>query len=549
MKKITFTGFLVLFCIGPFFAQAIFDDSIHTATEFGSVNSPGGEAVQNVIDQNSATKFLDFNAFDGIGFEVDLLGVAQTASSIEIVTANDAPERDPTAYEIFGSNNGTDYTSIATGSIPCVLDRFFSRTFSFSNSTAYTYYRVNFTGFCGSSTINQIADVQLYGIVGTAPTLDCPGDITISNTPGACTGSTTFNITANDNEDGALTATLISGLDSGSDFPLGVTTNLYSVTDTDGNTVSCSFTVTVSDTESPTVDCPSTIMVETNPGETTAVVNYTIGSSDNCSTINPLTDFTPLGTINGKAYYLSNNFFTPANAYTDAISQNGFVGTIRNADDGAFLLNVITMIGSVGDVVIGYSDTAIEGSFVWQSGDTSTYTNWNGGEPNNAGNEDYTVMQSSGGWNDVVGNTGSYRYILEIDYAPEQTAGLASGSDFPVGTTTNTFMVTDIEGNTATCSFDVIVSENLSVEEVQLANKIILSPNPVENLLTIENPTGLLLDTANVYDISGRNVNTIPLHQASGDKVLDLSELGSGIYFIKLRAVNGDETVKRILKK
>ena len=40
-----------------------------------------------------------------------------------------------------------------------------------------------------------------------------------------------------------------------------------------------------------------------------------------------------------------------------------------------------------------------------------------------------------------------------------QTAGLASGELFPVGTTTNTFVLTNAEGNTATCSFDVIVSD------------------------------------------------------------------------------------------
>ncbi|MFC4721072.1 LamG-like jellyroll fold domain-containing protein [Geojedonia litorea] len=38
-----------------------------------------------------------------------------------------------------------------------------------------------------------------------------------------------------------------------------------------------------------------------------------------------------------------------------------------------------------------------------------------------------------------------------------QTAGLPSGSAFPVGTTTNTFVVTDAAGNSAQCSFDVTV--------------------------------------------------------------------------------------------
>ena len=40
-----------------------------------------------------------------------------------------------------------------------------------------------------------------------------------------------------------------------------------------------------------------------------------------------------------------------------------------------------------------------------------------------------------------------------------QTAGMASGSTFPVGTTTNTFKVTDAAGNTASCSFTVTVTD------------------------------------------------------------------------------------------
>ncbi|MBN8721244.1 MAG: HYR domain-containing protein [Sediminibacterium magnilacihabitans] len=42
----------------------------------------------------------------------------------------------------------------------------------------------------------------------------------------------------------------------------------------------------------------------------------------------------------------------------------------------------------------------------------------------------------------------------------QQTAGLPSGSVFPVGTTTNSFIVTDAAGNTASASFTVTVKDN-----------------------------------------------------------------------------------------
>ena len=41
----------------------------------------------------------------------------------------------------------------------------------------------------------------------------------------------------------------------------------------------------------------------------------------------------------------------------------------------------------------------------------------------------------------------------------QQTAGMPSGSQFPVGTTMNTFEVTDAAGNMTTCSFNVTIND------------------------------------------------------------------------------------------
>ncbi|WP_353777524.1 HYR domain-containing protein [Winogradskyella sp. 3972H.M.0a.05] len=550
MRKKLLFSILFLFSIVLTFAQGIFDDSIHTAVGFGSVNSPGGEGVQNVIDQNSATKFLDFNAFDGIGFEVDLLGDPKIAVAIEIVTANDAPERDPTDYEIFGSNNGTDYTSIATGSIPCISDRFFSRTFSFANSTSYTYYRVNFTGTCAASTINQIADVQLFETIGTAPTIDCPANISVDNDPGECGAIVNYSITANDAEDGALTPVITSGLASGELFPVGVTEVFASATDSDANTVSCSFTVTVTDIETPVGGCPSDItQMAANPGDMDAVVNYSLSPTDNCDLINPLTGFTPLANINNKAYYLSDAAFTPQDAFTDALAQGGFVGTIRNDSENTQLNSAIASIGAAGNILIGFNDVDTEGNFVWHSGDTSTYDNWNAGEPNNAGNEDYTVIQSTGGWNDV-NNTLTYRYLLELDYLPEQTAGLPSGSAFPIGTTTNTFLITDISGNFVTCSFDVTVEENLSVDDFTLSSSLSVFPNPSHSIITLQGSNGIRINSVNIIDLNGRILQSISdVELIDSQKHIDVSILSSGIYFMKVEDLEGRVALKRFIKK
>jgi cysteine-rich repeat protein len=54
-----------------------------------------------------------------------------------------------------------------------------------------------------------------------------------------------------------------------------------------------------------------------------------------------------------------------------------------------------------GDHYLGLNDEALEGSFVWSSGEAVTYTAWAVGEPNNSNNEDCATMNAEGGWNDL----------------------------------------------------------------------------------------------------------------------------------------------------
>lgn len=155
---------LIILFLAVFSANAqtpIFNSGMTVVTE-GSVSSPSGEEVWSIIDGDIYTKFLDFDYSDGAEFTVDLGGTTAIASSLEITTANDSEGRDPMNYEVFGSNDGVAFTSVATGSIPCVYDRFLTRSFSFSNTTAYSYYRILFTDQCSFDNSLQIAEVQLY---------------------------------------------------------------------------------------------------------------------------------------------------------------------------------------------------------------------------------------------------------------------------------------------------------------------------------------------------------------------------------------------------
>ncbi len=84
-----------------------------------------------------------------------------------------------------------------------------------------------------------------------------------------------------------------------------------------------------------------------------------------------------------------------------AVSEGGHLVTINDANEQDWL---VTTFGSTDYFWIGYTDKDAEGSWVWISGEPTTYTNWASGEPSNSGGvENYALMNWSsppGLWND-----------------------------------------------------------------------------------------------------------------------------------------------------
>jgi len=60
-----------------------------------------------------------------------------------------------------------------------------------------------------------------------------------------------------------------------------------------------------------------------------------------------------------------------------------------------------TVCGKKATAWLGLTDQVMEWLWRWVDGSHVDYANWNKGEPNNAGNEDYTSMIGNGQWNDI----------------------------------------------------------------------------------------------------------------------------------------------------
>jgi len=292
------------------------------------------------------------------------------------------------------------------------------------------------------------------------PVAKCPTDITVGNDPGQCSAVVTFVADATDNCTGTTVVCVPAG---GSTFPLGTTPVTCTATDAAGNTATCNFTVTVKDTQAPVVACPADITVANDAGQCSAVVNYTASASDNCDSAIQVSIYSGFGTTGGGAPY------------------SGLVGTfaatgVSFATDTGYLWHPfgLTDFGAdiTGTLVVAADDTytfsldsddgsvlLIDGALVVDDGGTHAPGGSSGSVLLTAGTHTFEVQ-----FFECCGDPSGVDLTLPtgVTYAtgsPAVVCAPASGSIFPVGTTTVTCTATDTAGLTGTCSFSVTVND------------------------------------------------------------------------------------------
>jgi len=121
-------------------------------------DSPTGLDITKLIDKNNGTKYLTFHNRAWVQFKSN---IPYVLGHYTLTSANDVPARDPGTSTISGSNDGINWTVIDTQSGITFDSRFEEKSFTVTNETSYSYYRIEMT--CNSGSVLQLAEMQLFG--------------------------------------------------------------------------------------------------------------------------------------------------------------------------------------------------------------------------------------------------------------------------------------------------------------------------------------------------------------------------------------------------
>lgn len=264
------------------------------------------------------------------------------------------------------------------------------------------------------------------------PAVTPPSSVTVNTGAGSTTcGATVSDATlgtgsAIDACDGPVSVTR-SGVPSGNFFPVGQTTVTYSATDSHNHTGTATQTVTVVDNTPPTITAPPNATAFSGPGAiscSAVVSDSALGNataSDNCPGVTVARSGAPSG-----------NVFPVGTTTVTYTATDAHGGT-------ATALQTVTVVDNTSPVISCPANITVE--------------------PTSPAGAPVTYVAPVGADN-CAGSTTT------------RTAGLASGSTFPIGNTTVTYSVTDAHGNgPVSCSFTVHVKTAAEVIQ-DLINRV-----------------------------------------------------------------------------
>ena len=395
-----------------------------------------------------------------------------------------------------------DYTSVLTVTDNCSSDAGITVTQSPLPGTLLTHHNDSELITLTAQDANGNSAECTFTITAADdidPEIICPANIQVNTPEGMSNVVVTYTEpVGTDNCSGATTAqTDTTMLTSGSPFPVGTTTLEYTVTDAAGNAITCSFNVTVIDNNGPVIDCPdSAFEFDAPPGDCDSGTPVSLpipNATDNTGIASLINDYTgsgdasavyPLGQtlVTWTATDLSGNDTTcvyvvvinditnpeelvcPNDTVIDATADECGI------DSSLVQLTPPTATDACSPIVISNDAPAYypvgETTVTWVIADTSgnslnciqLVTIEDSQAPELVTCQDDITVNAEDG---LCGAAVTYSMPTSTDNCGPTTCalqqGLASGSLFPVGTTTVEIECTDQYGNETVCSFDVTV--------------------------------------------------------------------------------------------
>jgi len=477
--------------------------SITSALPPGVTASFSPNPVSFTSSQDTRTATLTLSASGAVaagttGFTVRAATSANDfATGTEVVSVNAAPTITPPAAITRNNAPGqcgatVTFAATATGSPAPVVS--YSPASGSIFPVGTTTVTATATNSCGSGSATFTVTV-----VDTEKPAITVADLTRSTDPGACAATiATLEASASDNCPGVtLAGTRSDAAPLSAAFPKGVTTITWVATDAHGNTASAAQQVTVNDTENPEVTAPAGLNPSTGPGASVcgvSVSDATLGSataSDNCAvsverTGVPAGNFFPVGTttITYTATDPSGNTAVATQTVTvaDDTAPSITTGSLAFDSDAGSCAAAVASLQTTADDNCGVS------SLVGTRSDAAAL------------NDPYPVGSTTITWvaTDIHGNTSSATQTVKVaDHEnpvvatadittsndpgvcaatvdPNTTAadncglaslvgtrgdGLALTDPFPKGTTTISWLATDVHGNTSSATQSIAVND------------------------------------------------------------------------------------------
>lgn len=425
----------------------------------------------------------------------DQYGNTSTCSFVVTVTDNEAPVI-TCPSDITVDNDPGSCDAVVTYSLPTVTDNCTSPiipmltlglpsggTFPLSTTTV----RYSATDASGNT---SLCSFSVTVEDNEDPVIVCPSDISMNVEPTTCQAVVTYaDATVTDNCNSSITAVYQSGIVSGGSFPLGDTQVVYTADDGNGQTVSCSFTVTIVDNEMPEITCPADQTEAFNALCQLVMPDYTslASTTDNCDASPVLSQSPSVGTtITGTTLVTITSLDAEGNtnscSFTVSDSSPPVVTCPVNQTVGSdincqFTLPDYTLLSQSSDNCgsVSLSQAPAIGAVV-NAQTTVTITS-----EDNVGNQstctfDVTLVDNIAPSITCIGNqqvffNANCQYQLpdytsqassadNCDLSPTITQLPAPGSTIS-GTSVITFTSTDDQGNAASCTFSVVPVDNI----------------------------------------------------------------------------------------